>query len=193
MTAETLRWPVSIVIVTYNSAEYLGRCLAAVGDGAEVVVVDNASLDGGAELIRRDFPDVNVIEQPRNSGFGTAANVGASAASSRWILLLNPDAWPMDDAVERLVEFAERQPGLGAAGPVLLNPEGGRERSTLKPPLSPAALATWAAFPSAVSGVYGAWRRLTGRFRRDAGRRCGVPTGRRLARARGGVRSGRRI
>ena len=167
MAAKTLRCPVSIVVVTYNSAEYLGRCLAAVGDdGAEVVVVDNASPDGGAELTRRDFPHVNVIEQRRNSGFGTAANVGVAATSNHWILLLNPDAWPMEDAVERLVEFAERQPRLGAAGPVLFNPEGGRERSTLKPPLSPAALAAWAAFPSAVSGVYGVWRRVTGRFRR---------------------------
>jgi len=166
VTAKALRCPVSIVVVTYNSAEHIGRCLAAVGDGAEVVVVDNASLDGSAELMRRDFPYVNVIEQLRNRGFGAAANVGAAATSNRWILLLNPDAWPLDDAVERLVEFAERQPRLGAAGPVLFNLEGGRKRSTLKPPLSPAALAVWAAFPSAVSGVYGVWRRVTARFRR---------------------------
>jgi GT2 family glycosyltransferase len=158
---------VSIVIVTYNSAEYLGRCLAAIGDdGAEIVVVDNASLDGGTELVRRDFPHVNVIEQRRNTGFGAAANLGAAAASNRWILLLNPDAWPMEDAVDRLVEFAERRPRLGAAGPVLLHPEGGQQRSILKPPLSPAALAAWAAFPSAISGVYGVWRRVTARFRR---------------------------
>jgi GT2 family glycosyltransferase len=92
--------------------------------------------------------------------------VGAATTTSRWILLLNPDAWPIEDAVEQLVEFADRDPGLGAAGPLLFNPEGGPERSTLKPPLSPTALATWAAFPGATSAVYGVWRRVAGRVSR---------------------------
>ncbi|MBA2630181.1 MAG: glycosyltransferase family 2 protein [Thermoleophilaceae bacterium] len=158
---------VSIVVVTYNSGEFLGTCLATVTDhGAEVVVVDNASPDGDAQLTRREFPHVNLIEQQRNSGFGAAANVGVAATTTRWILLLNPDAWPVEDAVERLVEFAEREPGLGAAGPLLFNLDGRTQRSTLKPPLSPAALAAWAAFPSAVSGAYTVWRRVTGPFRR---------------------------
>ena len=86
---------VSTVIVAYNSGDLLRRCLATVGSGhGEVVVVDNASPDGGARLACREFPHVRLIERPRNDGFGTAANAGIAATEGRWILVLNPDAWP---------------------------------------------------------------------------------------------------
>ncbi|HEU0023986.1 MAG TPA: glycosyltransferase family 2 protein [Thermoleophilaceae bacterium] len=156
----------SIVVVTYNSTEYLSRCLASiVGEGIELVVVDNASPSGDAELTRREFPQARLIELPRNLGFARAANIGVAAATSSWVLLLNPDAWPLEDGVERLLQFGEQNPGIAAAGPALLDPGGRPERSTLRAPLSAASLAAWAAFPGALTAAYSAWRRLSAPIR----------------------------
>jgi N-acetylglucosaminyl-diphospho-decaprenol L-rhamnosyltransferase len=155
---------ISIVIVAYNSGELLRRCLAAIGSGhGEVVVVDNGSEDGEPDVASEA---VRVIRRSRNDGFGTAANVGVAATSGRWVLLLNPDAWPIDDGVERLLEFANSRPGLGAAGPCLFDLAGQPQRSTIRPPLGAAPLALWVAFPRAVTSLYGAWRRVTSVVRR---------------------------
>jgi N-acetylglucosaminyl-diphospho-decaprenol L-rhamnosyltransferase len=154
--------PISTVIVAYNSGEFLRRCLAAVGSGhGEVVVVDNASPAGAPEIPGEEFPNVRLIERSRNDGFGTAANAGVAASSGRWVLLLNPDAWPIDDGIERLLEFAESRPGLAAAGPLLFDPQGQPQRSTIRPPLGPAPLALWMAFPRALTRAYAVWRHAT--------------------------------
>lgn len=121
---------VSVVIVSYNARELLARSVASVAGGPhEVVVVDNASRDGSPELVRERFPGVRLVELPRNLGFGTANNVGMELASGRYALLLNSDAWPVEDAVERLVAFADRRPRAGIVGPRLLNPDGTLQRS----------------------------------------------------------------
>jgi N-acetylglucosaminyl-diphospho-decaprenol L-rhamnosyltransferase len=149
----------SIVIVAYQSGEFLRRCLPAVADSTgEIVVVDNGSPGGETARLCAGFSNIRLIERERNDGFGSAANAGVAATEGHWILLLNPDAWPEGDAVERLVRFAEEEPGLGAAGPLLYNPEGRPQRSTIRPPLSPLALALWAAFPHALSRAYGVLR-----------------------------------
>lgn len=154
------RYSVSTVIVAYNSGELLRRCLAGVGDShGEVVVVDNLPSEQTRNLCG-ELPHVRLIERNANDGFGTAANAGAAATSGRWILVLNPDAWPIDDGLTRLVAYAESRPRLGAAGPLLFDQQGRAQRSTIRPPLSPAALAAWAAFPSGLSGAYGLWRKL---------------------------------
>jgi GT2 family glycosyltransferase len=165
--------PVSTVIVAYNSGEFIRRCLAAVGSGqGEVVVVDNGSPQGDADVPRDEFPDVRVIPASGNLGFGSAANAGVAATSERWVLLLNPDAWPIDDGIDRLVRFAEGRPGLGATGPLLFDADGQAQRSTIRPPLGPVQLALWAAFPGAATGAYGMWRRATSAVRRGRVRRA---------------------
>ena len=149
---------ISIVIVAYNTGEHLRRCLAAVGSGhGEVVGVDN----GPAGQHEVAGETVRLIRRSNNDGFGTAANAGVAATSEPWVLLLNPDAWPIEDGIERLVEFADGRPGLGAAGPCLFDPAGQPQRSTIRPPLGPAPLAAWVAFPRAVTSLYGSWRRAT--------------------------------
>ena len=154
--------PISIVIVAYQSGEFLHRCLAAVGSGhGELVVLDNGSPDP-VKLPDGGLADVRLIRRSRNDGFGSAANEGVAATSGRWVLLLNPDAWPIDDGIERLVEFAESRPGLGASGPLLFGEDGQAQRSTIRPPLGAASLAIWAAFPKAVTRAYAVWRRVTG-------------------------------
>ena len=158
---------ISTVIVAYNSGELLRRCLTAVGSShGEIVVVDNGSPNGDATVARDEFPEVRLIAGTRNAGFGRAANTGVAYASGRWVLLLNPDAWPIEDGVERLLEFAESIPGLGAAGPLLFDSSGQPQRSTIRPPLGAAPLALSTAFPGVVTWLYGAWRRVTSPLRR---------------------------
>jgi GT2 family glycosyltransferase len=160
---------VAIVIVAYNSGEFLRRCLAAVAGGADqVVVVDNASPDGQTADACAGFAGVDVLERASNDGFATAANAGIAATTAPWVLLLNPDAWPRDDALPALLRCGERDPRTGVVGPLLVDEQGQAARSTIRPPLSPAALALWAAVPKRVTRGYDLWRRATRRGTPDA-------------------------
>jgi N-acetylglucosaminyl-diphospho-decaprenol L-rhamnosyltransferase len=155
---------VAIVIVAYNAGELLRRCLAAVGNGQhEVVVVDNASPDRETAAVCADFPAVRLIERSRNEGFAAGANTGIAATDAPWVLLLNPDAWPLDDGVAALWRCAEDDERAGALGPLLVDGNGRPSRSTIRPPLTPATLALWAAVPGRVSRAYDLWRRATRR------------------------------
>jgi GT2 family glycosyltransferase len=120
----------SVVVVTHNAGGHLERCLESVANGPhEVIVVDNASSDMTPNLVRRRFPSVRLIELPENVGFGAANNVGMEAAAGRWYLLLNSDAWPQTDGIERLLTFAEANPQVGVAGPRLVSPDGRVQKS----------------------------------------------------------------
>jgi N-acetylglucosaminyl-diphospho-decaprenol L-rhamnosyltransferase len=118
---------VSVVVVTYNALPHLEACLESVR-GHEAVVVDHGSTDGTLALVRERFPDVRVIEQ-ENRGLAAGWNAGMRAASGRYFLLLNSDAWVVGDAVERLVTFADSQLDVAVVGPRLLNPDGSLQRS----------------------------------------------------------------
>jgi N-acetylglucosaminyl-diphospho-decaprenol L-rhamnosyltransferase len=118
---------VSVVVVTFNSIQYLERCLASVS-GYELVVVDHGSADGSVELVRERFPAAKLIEQ-ENRGFGAGMNTGMQAATGRYFLLLNADAWVLGDAVEKLRAFADEHPRAAVVGPRLLNPDGSLQPS----------------------------------------------------------------
>jgi N-acetylglucosaminyl-diphospho-decaprenol L-rhamnosyltransferase len=118
---------VSVVIVTWNALPWLEQCLESVR-GREIVVVDHGSTDGTVELVRERFPDVRLIEQ-ENKGMGGGNNAGMRAAGGRYFFLLNSDAWVVDDALERLVEFADQHPEAAVVGPKLLNTDGTLQRS----------------------------------------------------------------
>jgi len=121
---------VSVVIVTHDSERDLPRCLGPlIGLGSEIVVVDSRSTDGSVALVRREFPSVDVIELDRNVGYGGANNVGIAATSGRYVLVLNPDAWPVDDAVRRLVRAADELPRAAVVGPRLVGADGKRQLS----------------------------------------------------------------
>ncbi|MEX0817440.1 MAG: glycosyltransferase family 2 protein [Gaiellales bacterium] len=121
---------VSLVVVTYNARGHLERCLESVADGPhEVIVVDNASTDGTPAFVRERFPSVRLIELPENVGFGAANNVGMEAATGRWFLLLNSDAWPQADGIESLRAFGEANPRVGVAGPRLVGEDGRVQKS----------------------------------------------------------------
>lgn len=121
---------VSVVVVSYNVRALLLRCLASIAHlPCEVVVVENASTDGSGEAVREQFPNVRLVELDRNLGFGAANNVGIEMVARSYILLLNPDAWPVGDAVDRLVHYAASHPRTGAVGPRLLNVDGTTQQS----------------------------------------------------------------
>jgi GT2 family glycosyltransferase len=116
----------SIVIVNWNSRDFLEKCLSSVRErGAglrhEVIVVDNASFDGSAELVERQFPEVRFIQSERNLGFGKANNLGVERSTGRHVLFLNPDTEIVGDALAALVAFADQRPDAGVVGPKLLN------------------------------------------------------------------------
>jgi N-acetylglucosaminyl-diphospho-decaprenol L-rhamnosyltransferase len=120
---------VSAVVVTYNAAPWIERCLDSLrGTKAEVIVVDNGSTDGTVELVREKFPKARLLQE-ENRGFGAGNNAGMRVASGRYFLLLNPDAWLTDGALERLVAFADKHPDAALVGPRLLNPDGSLQRS----------------------------------------------------------------
>jgi N-acetylglucosaminyl-diphospho-decaprenol L-rhamnosyltransferase len=118
---------VSVVIVTWNALPWLEQCLESVR-GREIVVVDHGSTDGTVELVRERFPDVRLIEQ-ENKGMGGGNNAGMRAAGGRYFFLLNSDAWVVDDALDRLVAFADQHPEAAVVGPKLLNTDGTLQRS----------------------------------------------------------------
>jgi len=132
---------VSAIVVTHNAAAWIERSLESLaGTGAEVIVVDNASTDGTPGLVSEKFPDARVIEQ-ENKGFGAGNNTGMRAASGRYYLLLNPDAWLTEGALDKLVAFADEHPDAAVVGPRLLNPDGSLQRSVRGYP-SPWRIAT---------------------------------------------------
>ena len=119
----------SIIIVGYNSAEPLAACLrslAACPDAVsrEVLVVDNASSDNTAEMVRRDFPLVEFHENTANVGLSRAVNRGIRASRGRHILVLNPDIEARPGSLDELVAFMDATPEAGLAGAKLINTDG---------------------------------------------------------------------
>lgn len=123
----------SIIIVTWNSRHLIARCLDRVfasrtSATLQVIVVDNASHDGTAEVVRESYPDVTLIESPDNLGFGAGNNLGFRHAEGRFVLLLNPDAFlDEDDALEGMIRFLDAHPDIAAIGPQLVNPDGSHQ------------------------------------------------------------------
>jgi GT2 family glycosyltransferase len=124
---------VSVIIVSWNTAELLVACLAALARRTrvphEVLVVDNASKDDSCARVRREFPAVRLLSQDANQGFARASNVGLAAATGRYLLLLNPDTEVRDGAVDALVAFLDEHPRVGIAAPPLWNVDGSPQSS----------------------------------------------------------------
>ena len=112
---------VSVVVVNWNSKKFLQQCLSSVFKcvkqvQCEVLVIDNGSFDGAAELIRTTFPDVHFIQNTANVGFGAANNICFEKSQGRYILLLNPDTTLQEDAISPMVAFLELHPEFGLVG-----------------------------------------------------------------------------
>ena len=111
---------VSVLIVAYESGDHLHHCLAALGAQTftdfEILMVDNASTDGAPQAAARAFPQVRLIEAGLNLGFAAGNNLAAAQASGDWLALINPDAFPAPDWLERLVAATRDHPSIKAFG-----------------------------------------------------------------------------
>ncbi len=121
----------TVVIVSYNVADLLRRCLTSVsrtlvasGLDFGIVVVDNASTDGSGDVIRTGFPGVALVQNDSNRGFASATNQGLAQGTGRYIFLLNPDTELIGDAAARLVAFMDGRPDVGMSTGQLINPDG---------------------------------------------------------------------
>jgi GT2 family glycosyltransferase len=112
---------VSIIIVSYNTRALLKQCLLSVFKKIqeirfEVIVIDNASHDGSPQMVQEEFPNVILIESPKNLGFGRANNLGAQYARGEYLFLLNPDTILLNNAAKILATFLDNNPKTGICG-----------------------------------------------------------------------------
>ncbi len=147
----------SIVIVSYNVRELLAKCLASVANAepaatdrqirgeqelsavgrqasTEIIVVDNASADGSAAMVRELFPSVRLIENRDNLGFAAANNQAFTHTRGRYVLMLNPDTEVEAGALKALMDFMDAHPGAGACGGKLLYGDGSFQHSAFRFP-----------------------------------------------------------
>ncbi len=122
---------ISILVVNHDGRGHLHHCLeqlaAQEGSYGEIVVVDNASTDGSAEMVRSEFPACRLLALDDNLGFGAANNRAAAAAAGNRLLLLNSDAWLEGSALARLDGALTADPRLALAAPELRYPDGRRQ------------------------------------------------------------------
>lgn len=119
----------SIVIVNINTRDLLRACLKSVYEenpdiSFEILVCDNASTDGSVEMLREEFPGVKVTASEENLGFARGNNRILPQATGRYIVLLNPDTEIKDQALQRLVDYLDANPKVGAVAPQLMLPDG---------------------------------------------------------------------
>ena len=124
----------SIVIVTYNSLSQVDACLASLSAHPpsldhETLIVDNASTDGTAVMVRQRWPHVRVVDEGVNLGFAGASNVGIRRTSGELVLLLNPDTTSPAGALDALVASLDARPDAAVAGPRLVDARGRAELS----------------------------------------------------------------
>lgn len=125
---------VSIGIISFNAREFLDRCISSVLNqvenvSLEVIVVDNASTDGSADLVREKYPEVILIEEKENRGYGAAANRAFSSGSGRFNLLLNSDIELKEGCLAALIRFMNSHPEAGIVGCRLLETDGSIQRT----------------------------------------------------------------
>ncbi|QVL34551.1 glycosyltransferase family 2 protein [Telmatocola sphagniphila] len=136
---------ISVCIPNWNCKQYLSDCLASLhgfdqGVPFEVIVVDNASIDGAAEMVEDEFPQVRLIRNETNRGFAIASNQAADRAKGKYLFFLNNDTIIPPGTLARLVDFAEAHPEAGLIGPRIQDPQGRLQISYRRKPTVAALL-----------------------------------------------------
>ena len=120
---------VSIITVTWNSAEKISDQISSVRLACkkykvEHVIIDNASTDDTVSLIQKDFPHIRLIQNKKNMGFGRPHNQVAALSCGRYFLLLNPDMRLTPGSIDTLVAWMDKKNDVGIVGPKLVDPDG---------------------------------------------------------------------
>lgn len=128
------RCALSICIVNWNNERLLRQLLESLAQASsevdfEAIVVDNASSDGSADMVARDFPEVRLVRNAANLGFAKANNQAAALATGRILLFLNNDTIVRPGALRKLVDYLDSNPSCAAVGPMLIGSDGRPQRS----------------------------------------------------------------
>lgn len=137
---------ISVIVVSWNTCELLRQCLQSIIDepgvrivatgepvdapmapealAVEIIVVDNASDDGSAQMVQAEFPQTSLIANRHNAGFAAANNQATAQARGQVLFLLNPDAYLLPGAMTGLARFLSEHPEAAVVGPNVLNPDG---------------------------------------------------------------------
>ena len=127
---------VSFIIVNYNVKELVHQSVRSIIEHVkmpyEIIVFDNASVDGSADSLKGKYPNTRIISSKENLGFGKGNNKAYEYASGNYIFLLNPDTIITDNSVDRMIEFMQQHPNVGLTSPTLLYEDGSLQRSIRK-------------------------------------------------------------
>ena len=125
---------VSVIIVNWNARKFLLQCLASLTPAVcrypmEIIVVDNDSSDGSPEAVEAEFPQVRLIRSGGNLGFARGNNLGVSHSRGRYLAFVNSDVKVLKDCMTTLVDYCDRHPDVGMAGPRIIGGDGKLQRS----------------------------------------------------------------
>ncbi len=164
------RLDLSVVISTFNTRAMLAACLESVlrdlertGLSHEVIVVDDASTDGSADMVATRFPQVRLLRHADNQGYARANNAGIRAAAGATVFLLNSDTVVLPGAIAELFEALTSRAGVAAVGPTLLDSDGSGQRSCWRFPLASLIGNTLWLFRLGLMDDYRSWDRRTDR------------------------------
>jgi GT2 family glycosyltransferase len=126
----------SFILVSYNTKELTRAAIVSIQRYAEkgtyeIIVADNASSDGTVDMLRRQFPEVKLVETGGNLGFATANNAGAKLATGEWLVLINSDAELLPDTMSKCEEVVADHPAVQVLGGQLLNTDRSLQTSYL--------------------------------------------------------------
>jgi len=127
MTVKAIK--ISVIIVNYNVKDFLEQCLESVTRSlndvpSEIIVVDNNSIDGSVQMLKKRFPKIILIESKENLGFSGGNNMAISKAKGEYLVLLNPDTLVQEDTFKTLLSFFDKTEDASAATCKILNPDG---------------------------------------------------------------------
>lgn len=119
-----------VIIVTFNAMPWANRCLTSLRQSVvpcDVTIIDNGSTDGTQDFIHNNFPEVYLVRNKENLGFGQANNIGLQKAldnNYEFVYLLNQDAWVQEDTFEKLIKASDTHPEYGVLSPIQMKADG---------------------------------------------------------------------
>lgn len=130
---------VSVIIVSWNAKDYLRDCLYSIRQTSlscvlEVIVVDNASVDGSPEMVKNDFPEVTLIRAGENLGFARANNLAMKQAKGSFLALVNSDVIVHPGCLETLMEYMVQHKEVGLVGPRVIGGDGNLQKTCRRLP-----------------------------------------------------------